>query len=305
MVVKYVKKNSPHAPFQNGTTSPDAPGTKTTADDVGKDHLMPVLDLEEMMTGIPSNVDHPAKIWSKMGTEVENIGTREEAIKLLNGVQSASGFVAFLMGGILSRIKSEEWYAPHQTFAEFCEQEVGFRIRKAEYYIRIYEVIVETDIKHIRLYDLGWTKLRELVSRLPPDEIEGWLPKAMTMTVKELQTALKGEAAKSDEVEKLIHRVFHVYEGDAEVIESAVAQCKQKAGTDSDGKALQYICLEFLNGSGHPGLTELPTVGDCCKRVIKQHHDNTDAALKAVISEVEQAFTGVVITTQLEVSPDT
>ena len=52
------------------------------------------------------------------------------------------------------------------------------------------------------------------------------------------------------ETEKVTTKTFKVHAGQKEVIEAAIKKAREVSGTEVDTMALEYICQDFLGGSG-------------------------------------------------------
>ena len=251
----------------------------------------PLSGFEDFMSGKSKNLGPAAPYWGNISHTVENIKDQKEAHTLLEQVQFASGIVDYMRGGVLQRIKDECWHVPHKSFAEFCEQECGYGIRKAEYLIKIYNVIVEAEISHKELEGIGWSRLRELASRLEPDEIADWLPKAKKLTVKELQEALKSENDSNFIKSDITTIKLRVHEDQKETIEAALQKSKDLGETKYDSVALEYICLESLAG-GSIKRTNVPTLTTICEKTLADNQGDAGAALDKLCKGIEVVFSG-------------
>lgn len=154
----------------------------------------------------------------------------------------------------------------YETFEEFVELEFNCKLRKAQYFISIHEMlVVNCEIDQEKLTDLGWSKCRELATckQISKENIEEWIEKAQGMSWRELVAELKklggGKAtskkedqdesdddALKEEEEKLKNFKFKVTEVQMKVINRAIELCKKQSSSDAIGYNLELICCEFI-----------------------------------------------------------
>jgi hypothetical protein len=169
-------------------------------------------------------------------------------------------------------IKKNAYYDGYTTFTEYLNT-LDFKLRKAQYLRRIAEVMDILGIAPETYEPIGLTKLREICS-LSLDKtwtdpetqqeipmglfIAGFMDKAQEMSVDDVKAyirTLKGLKAEDE----MIGRHFYVsLQVLSEVVNPAIETAKRLIGTvgrddegmakdASDGRALEVICIEYLN----------------------------------------------------------
>lgn len=166
----------------------------------------------------------------------------------------------FKLGGVLKEIKQQQWFEGYASFAAYVLEKFGFALRKADYLINIYTFLVDKQIPWDKVSKIGWTKLKDLAEYLTPENVDEWVTKAMSLTVIELQAAIKatfgaestaveGSTSTTSNVQKL--GPFKLHPEQFESCQTALAKAKGELGTDHDNVALAAICSGYLaNASG-------------------------------------------------------
>lgn len=189
--------------------------------------------------------------------QLENL-TSEQAIPMARELMESTGFNNFKLGGLLNRISEEGWWddGECESFKAYINQEFGLGFRKAAYLMNIYTALVESGVKWEQVKALGWTKLRELVSILTPDNVDEWVEKAKDMTVIQLQEYIKAakqneskgpDAPPKEEPKKVTTKTFKLHEDQVETVETALARAREEGETEFDAVALDYICMRYLS----------------------------------------------------------
>lgn len=243
---------------------------------------------DQALSIITESTVHPSLYWSKFEEVIEQLKSKEEAIELLKVSQTASGYVEFLRGGILLRIKQEGWFEPYDNFTKFCEYEFAFAIGKAQQLMRIYKGITEAQVPHSELHDIDWTKLRIIVQRVQPGEISQWLEKAKKLTVKKLGEEIKAKTPVEEN--KKMSIPFKVYPDESETIVDAIALAKEIEGDMQDHQALEGICMSYMSTANHTKFVNTHSMKDLCLRMIEDHKGNEPEAIEEIIAQVESAF---------------
>lgn len=201
--------------------------------------------------------------WSGKATEIEGLSNPEQAIQLLEDAQMKKGIAEFIQGGVLSKVKDEEWFAPHKDVYEFAAHMFGFERRKTQYLMSNYLTLLENNIGFEQIDGLGWTKVREIVSKAANTDIDvaEWLEKAKGLTVLELKAALKADPLVEEHVEDVFKTLSYKLALDsAKVVQEAIDAVSENADTHSPGHALFLICVDYLAGAdvdvGHSKLSE-------------------------------------------------
>ena len=219
-----------------------------------------------------------ADVLADLVHEIENM-KEPQAIKMISELMEATEVATFRIGGLLSLVQANGWFAPFATFREFVETKYGIGYRKSLVLIEIYTSLSNASIPWVKVKDLGWTKLAIIASVLTPENVEEWVGVADTQNAVTLLETVKAAKAKSkgaltDETgqPKVVTTMAFKVHGDQKItIESAIDKAKGQSGTEVATVALEFICLDFLGGA---------TLAERMKKV------GVENALKAL----EQAF---------------
>jgi hypothetical protein len=187
-----------------------------------------------------------------------------DARALIDRLNDGAALTHLKLGGVLSLIRSKEWYTPHATFLEFCEGH-GIHPRRAQRWMRSYRRLAESKVPWDQVRHLGWTKLSIISPMLTHDNAEQWIKIAgdqkTLQLVETVKNATKGqtEGPKSleDQTCKTVTTwTFKLNADQKATIEAALQKAKVQSGTTFDTAALEFICLDFLGGA------KLPSVED-------------------------------------------
>lgn len=148
---------------------------------------------------------------------------------------------------------------PYVSFDEYAELELGIKRRKAYYLIEIYEkFVINLGLPMEVLGTLEWSKAKEVVSVITPDNWLEIVDKMKTMTVKEIKEWVKGlkgtSGTKADADDAVIKRSYSLHLPQAEVVDQAIKLAKSMMDNDKDGYALEMVCSDFLSSSCGCGL---------------------------------------------------
>jgi len=171
-------------------------------------------------------------------------------------------YTYFQLGGVLSLIQGNAWFTEdgYESFREFVEAEFGINYRKSMYLISIYNSLVQSGIPWKTVEPIGWTKLKELIGVITPENVDEWVEKAKGMTVLQLQQAIKEAATGADKtgavegseskVESVTTFTVKMHDDQKEVILEAIERAKKEANTEHNAVALEAICMSYLSGGG-------------------------------------------------------
>ncbi len=201
---------------------------------------------------------------SKALHQIEQLKDQKAAFEKMKMLLLAEAMNWYQLGGVLLRINEEKWFGGYDSFEEFCVNALGFRKSKAYHLIKIYKLLVESDITWQDVEELGWSKLRLICAaavrvKLEPAEFSTCVEtaKVKKLTCVELEAELKdsilggcGAPAGSGTVTNL---VFKPHENQLPTITTALDNAKKQSGTEHDTVALEYVCLDFLSpGASQP-----------------------------------------------------
>lgn len=173
-----------------------------------------------------------------------------EAIKLNENIDNN----AFTLGGVLKRIHENSWFEDnYPSFADYVENEFGFKHRKAQYLMMIYTELTHQQIPWEKIAHLGWTKIKELAPILSVDNVDEWADKAKELTVAELKILLKGEStseAKNTSTQSDVKNMsFKLKNDQIDTVQTALAKAKAEVNTEFDNVALENICASYLGNT--------------------------------------------------------
>lgn len=128
---------------------------------------------------------------------VDDLATEKAALKRLRELRIAEVENDFELGGVLSRIKDEEWFDGHESFEELCKAEFGFRKSKGYQLVVMYRTLIEMGVAWDDVKIVGSAKLRLLCTKaiakkFDPVEFSTRVEIGKSMTFLEFQDALQG-----------------------------------------------------------------------------------------------------------------
>ena len=186
--------------------------------------------------------------------EIENL-KEPEALAQIGLLTEQTEMTFFRLGGILSLVQSNAWYAPYATFRAFVETEHGMGYHKATYFIQIYNCLVESGVPWEKVKSVGWTKLKEIAKVINNDNVDEWVKIATAQTTINLIDTVKKHVASGapvaieDQSSKTVTtKTFKVHEDQKLTIEAAINKAKEATGTAVDTAALEFICLDYMGG---------------------------------------------------------
>ena len=277
----------------------DQPAAETTKQPTGG-----ALSTEVIKTLEPTDMVGGDDLIIDIVQTVENL-KEKEARELVVQLCEGAEFTFFKLGGVLSVIQANGWYAPYGSFKDYVETERGINYRTARYWISIYNGIVESGVPWVKVKHLGWTKLKEIVPVLSLDNVDHWVAVAEKQTTLQLiETVRKaqqpGEMTEADgEAKTVTTKTFKVHDDQRATIEAALAKCREIAQTQVDTVALEYICLDYLNGfQGKPAQTS--DLKSLFAGILEKHDGDGEAALGEIFKSFEQVFPKVNLTVEYE-----
>lgn len=217
-----------------------------------------------------------------------------EAVKLNENIDNN----AFRLGGVLKRIHENSWFEEkYPSFADYVENEFGFKLRKAQYLMTIYNELTFQQIPWEKIAHLGWTKVKELAPHLSVDNVDDWALKAKDITVAELKLLLKGapnedSTATTKTVSDVKPMTFKLKNDQIDTVQTALAKAKAEVNTEFDNVALENICANYLGNT--PLTAPAPTyTADNLNELLAQF------PIEGVLSALDKAFPTVGINVEL------
>lgn len=165
---------------------------------------------------------------------------------------------------MLWEIKNEEYWKEwkfedsngvsrsYASWAEYCEREISFSLRKADYAVKIYDVCVfQLGVPVEKMKNMQWSKVKEVIEFLTPDNWEEMLTQIESMTTKEveemaknLRKHLRNDAGGDDTPDQRMSFVFTKEQ--KEIVEQALGMAKDITDSQVPSHNLEVICTDFL-----------------------------------------------------------
>lgn len=187
----------------------------------------------------------------------------------------------FAIGRQLHTIKVKGYYDGYTTFTEYLNT-LDFKLRKAQYLRRIAEVMEILGIPPETYEPVGLSKLREICSLSldkiwinPETEeeipmgliIAGFMDRAISMSVDEVKAYVRILKGLTPDDEMVGRHFYVTKQVDEEVVKPAIEMAKRHIGSvgrddegmakdPSDGRALEVVCVEFLNDPANSFLSQ-------------------------------------------------
>ena len=209
------------------------------------------LAVKQNTNGEPQSEEDVSSLVDGIETleELGETATKERLSSLLEKGASAD----FELGGLLALIKEHKWHEPHPCFSDYVKKEHGMAYRKAKYLIDIYTALKNAKADPEKFKDISWCKLRVIAPVITSENVDEWLDTARQKTVVELIDAVRAVKAKdapqaisTPPVEPSAIKKFKLTKDQSAVVETALAQAREMAGTQSDEEALEYVCQSFV-----------------------------------------------------------
>ncbi len=233
--------------------------------------------------------------------EIENLKTEEDARKLALQLRDSTAFTNFRLGGVLSKIQTEMWFGDHSNFKLYAEMELGIGYRKAAYLTQTYNGLLATGVPWEKVKDLGWTKLRELISVLNADNVDEWLERVEGLTTLQIIDLVK--KSKSDTAAKdpddlassdVTTMTFKIHEDQKETIRKALDKARDDFPTDVDAVALEHICLSFMNVT-----IKAPKLQETFSTFKDAYPEDVTQAITPIFAAFEEIFPTVNISVEI------
>lgn len=186
--------------------------------------------------------------------------TAEQVPHLIRAILEQQSFDEFRLGGVLALVQAKGWFGGYATLRDYVQAEYGIKYRKAVYLIAIYNGLVNSGIPWEKVQGVGWTKLKDLVPILTPDNVDEWAQLARESTTLQIQAqiaAMQDTApAKADQATgsadgspgKVTTLTFKLLTQQKESVRSALERAKAETGNSNDTAALEHIALLYLKG---------------------------------------------------------
>ena len=179
----------------------------------------------------------------------------------------------------LAQLLHETWengyYARwgYSNFKAYCEEELGWKYRRAMYFVAIAETVEKLEIDWDDIEGIGWTKMRTLLPILQQEGQAGdWLDIAKQYSVKDLQEMV-GDAKLGSDIgftgdPDVATLTFRLTQEQFDIVQEALGKAKKVIDNDSNNLALEQMAYEyFMSGQELPEQMPLAGVLDWIERV--------------------------------------
>ena len=122
--------------------------------------------------------------------KIDGLGSPEEAELMAIEIVGTYLEHRIVVGAFLLRVQEKGLYKPG-TFSDWVMDNLGLRLRHAEYYMKVSRFVLQANIPGDKLARLKWSHYRVLASRIEPYDLSGWLDSASRATVPELEEFFK------------------------------------------------------------------------------------------------------------------
>ena len=122
--------------------------------------------------------------------EARRLSARRPPGRLIE-LEDAHEQTYFEIGGLLSVMQKEKWFAPYASLDEWVENNTAMKRSKARALIQIYDAIVESGVAWAHVQDIGWTKLRAIARVLDEESAHHWISLASNHSKKEIIELVK------------------------------------------------------------------------------------------------------------------
>lgn len=196
-------------------------------------------------------------VLTDVGVEIENL-KEADAKAMVGQLMEDTDFTWFKLGGVLSRILDNSWYAPYAKFSDFVKQEHNIEYRTALYWVNTYKALIEAEIPWAKIKDIGWAKLKDLAPVLDLENVDEWVAIAKKNNVSQLAEIIRnakaeagdGLALPTSEANAIKTKTFKLHEDQLGNVEAALTKAREEGNTEVDSVALEYVCLSYLNNTG-------------------------------------------------------
>ncbi len=248
------------------------PGTESGEAKSGKSNLV-VLDQKGMHEAESTGVGPKGGEVDKALKSPEDIAAwklKEE----INEIVKQMGENFFVLSEKLHQVYHGTLFIKwgYETFKDYVESEISFKLRKAQYYVTIWNWFGDLpDEVREKVIPLGWSKIRLLVGIVNEDNVDEWVEKASDMSVIQLEleakkylSALKNSGEEiPPEADTTTRMTFQVFDDQKEVIDAALELAKGMADSDKKGNLITLICQDFCTSNS----SDKPSPGVLLKRM--------------------------------------
>ena len=190
----------------------------------------------------------------EMISEIQALEVESTAIEWVKNLLEEREKNRFILGGVLSEMKTRKWHGEFDDFFEFAEATFGLKKRATLNYCSVFENLTKAGIAWSQVQEIGWAKLVRLAPHLTPENVDEWVKNAKDVTHATLAGMLKeskanGELPEPSEQSNAISKLsIPVFEDQKENIEAAFEKAQEATNSESKGTQLEAMALDYLAG---------------------------------------------------------
>ena len=178
--------------------------------------IVPKKKVDAVISSPPGDEKHSQELLAPVPyheklKEIDGLGSPAEAELMAIEIVGTDLEHRIVVGALLFRVKEKELHEPG-TFSDWVMDNLGMRLRHAEYYMKVSRFVLGANIPGDKLARLKWSHYRFLASRIEPSDLSGWLEPASKVTVPEIEEFFKRN--RSADARKLIEWVAERAGGD-------------------------------------------------------------------------------------------
>lgn len=218
---------------------------------------------------------------TKLSTDLTPEQRRDSVRQFVKKVNQADDALGLLRAELLYEIDMNQYWkswtylnevgieTPYASFDDYCSKEFGINERKAQHFLAIYKkLVVELKLPTERLIGMEWSKIREVVRILTPDNVDEILRLTKELSQRQvvalIQDMTKAHTANAPEpstepvqreeepqeraTKETKELVFQLFPEVYEVVISALELAGELAKTTKRGPQLELIVANFLGG---------------------------------------------------------
>ena len=151
----------------------------------------------------------------------------------------------------LAEVHDKEYYLDYgfKTFADYAEEELETKYRKAMYFVEIWKRTKGLGLAPAKMKKIGWTKMKEIVGVMTEDNADELMELAESKSTKEVTSVVRTdykEKTPREERTSFTKLSLKMSVEEADVITSAIEEGKKATESENDVTALEYICMEWM-----------------------------------------------------------
>lgn len=221
--------------------------------------------------------------------EVEEVPKDAESVlRTLRDLNRMRTMSSLAIGNLLYEADQSEFYKQwtyeedgetktYTSIEQFAFIEFSYERTATQTLMRIYKrYVLELGVDEDRLQQIGWGKLKMLLSQIDETNAERWLAEAennsqtdLRTKINEIKDAVDDAVEETSDTPKWVKYAFAVTEEQAEVVETTMRLLESNQNLESDSSKLEFLCSQYL---------------------ISEHAEGENRSLEHFISVIESTF---------------